>query len=152
MPVCALRSAANDAKSVANWPVPVGAGAPVGAAGGGAGIAVGFGGTVLLIAADSDPSARWRPMTTPPATIPMATSATKTTNGSDRRERLVFGLACRERGADGLFVVVAISPSITASGAQSTQQDRKLLITMPSLSRAHNRQTGRKEAMPFGVG
>ncbi len=92
MPAFALISAASDAKSVANCPVPAGAGAPgVGAAGGGGGgIAVGFGGTVLLSAAASDPEARWRPMTTPPATIPMARRMTTTTNSGDREDRLSF--------------------------------------------------------------
>lgn len=69
-------------------------------------------------------------MTTPPATIPMANRMTTTTNRGDREDRLCFWRACPERGARGLFVVVAISPSITADGAQSVQQDGTLSITI----------------------
>jgi hypothetical protein len=87
------------------------------------------GGADGTLGVDVGDEARSLPMTMPPPTIPTPRATISTTSRRDRRGRFPFGRECR---AGGLFVVMAISPSITAGEAESLHQDGTLLITMSS--------------------
>jgi hypothetical protein len=91
------------------------------------------GGADGALCVDVGDEARSLPMTMPPPTIPTARATISTTSRRDRRGRFPLG---RERRSGGLFVVMAISPSITADEAESPHQDGTLLITMSSLRRS----------------
>jgi hypothetical protein len=70
-------------------------------------------------------------MKTPPPRMPIP-NATITPTIRIRGGRSFTWLACRDLGTGRLFVVVAISPSITAAYAESSHQRGYLLITMSS--------------------